>query len=110
MSHKLFICETCQDADGRTPGPQMAQSVRALLNDEAEVVLTPCMNLCDEPVSVALRAPDKMAYLFAGTGLDDVADIAALARLYVAAKAGVIDDARPAGRLRHCLKGRIPAE
>ena len=110
MSHKLFICETCLDADGHTPGPEMAAAVRKALDVEVEVVLTPCLNLCDEPVSVAFRAPGKMAYLFAGTGPDDVSDIAAMARLFVEAKDGVVEDARSAGRLRFCLKGRIPAQ
>lgn len=88
----------------------MALAVRDALDVKVEVVLTPCMNLCDEPVSLALRAPGKMAYLFSGTGPDDVKDIAALAKLFVEAEGGVIEDARPAGRLRFCLKGRIPAE
>ena len=110
MSHKLFICETCVDADGHTHGHQMAAAVRDALDVDVEVLLTPCMNLCEEPVSLAFRAPGKMAYLFAGTGPDDVADIAAMARLFVEPIDGVIEDARPAGRLRFCLKGRIPAE
>ncbi|SHI47733.1 Predicted metal-binding protein [Shimia gijangensis] len=110
MSHKLFICETCLDAQGQTPGPDMADAVRAALQVDIEVMLTPCMNLCEEPVSLAFRAPGKMAYLFSGTNPKDVNDITAMARLFVEAEGGVIDDARPAGRLRFCLKGRIPAE
>ncbi|WP_127114928.1 DUF1636 family protein [Shimia sediminis] len=109
MTHKLFICETCLDAAGETPGPALAMAVRARVAADVEVVLTPCMNLCDEPVSLALRAPGKMAYLFAGVEAGDVGDIAALAELYVNAAGGVIEDARPAGRLRFCLKGRVPA-
>ena len=69
-----------------------------------------CLNMCDEPLALALRAPCKVAYLFAGLQPDtDLDDTLALIRLYVTAKDGVIADARPAGRLRFCLKGRIPA-
>lgn len=110
MVHKLFICETCQDAAGGTPGSALADDVRQRVGKDVEVVLTPCMNMCDEPVSLALRAPGKMAYLFSGVESGDAADIAALADLYVGAEGGVIEDARPAGRLRFCLKGRVPSE
>lgn len=109
MTHKLFICETCQDAAGEKPGLALADAVRASGIDGVDVVLTPCMNMCDEPVSMALRAPDKNAYLFAGVEAADAADVVALAGLYTASKDGVIEDARPAGRLRFCLKGRVPA-
>lgn len=109
MPQKLFICETCTTADGQTPGADLARSVSQALEVETEVVLVECLNICDEPVSLALRAPGKMAYLFSGVEAGDAVDIAALARLYAEAPDGVIEDARPAGRLRFCLKGRVPA-
>ena len=108
MTHRLFICETCLDEAGATPGPDLAEAVRGKVAEDVEVVLTPCMNICDEPVSLALRAPGKMAYLFAGVKAGDEADIVALTELYRAAEDGIIEDARPAGRLRFCLKGRVP--
>lgn len=115
MTHKLFICETCLGADGQKSGADIADAVVRLLNDrggcnDVDVIKTPCLNICDEPVSLALRAQGKMAYLFSGIEREDVHDIAVLVDLYVQAKGGVIEDARPAGRLRFCLKGRIPAE
>lgn len=113
MRHSLFICETCQDRDGHQPGPEMVRAVRAALDADVaaalDVVAGPCMNMCDAPVSLALRAPGKVAYLFSRVEPGDVADIAALARLFVEAADGVIEDARPAGRLRFCLTGRVPA-
>lgn len=113
MRHTVFICQSCQVKDGSTPGPDMVAAVRQALDDdmaiEVDVVAGPCMNMCDTPVSLALRAPGKVAYLFSKVEPGDVADIAALARLFVAAKDGVIEDARPAGRLRFCLTGRLPA-
>ena len=109
MTDRIYICETCQDETGKTLGPALAEFVRAARVEGIEVVLSPCLNLCDEPVSLALRAPNKMAYLFSGIVESDARDVVALARLYAEARGGVIEDARPAGRLRYCLKGRIPA-
>ncbi|WP_372884904.1 DUF1636 family protein [Shimia sp.] len=109
MRHTVFICQTCQDRDGHRPGPEMVEALRAALEVEADVVAGPCMNMCDAPVSLALRAPGKVAYLFSRIEAGDVADIAALTRLFVEAEGGVIEDARPAGRLRFCLTGRVPA-
>ena len=46
---------------------------------------------------------------FGGVGPADAAALATFARLYAGAPAGMIADARPQGRLRFCLIGRIPA-
>jgi predicted metal-binding protein len=35
--------------------------------------------------------------------------VLAFCHAYLAAKDGWIEDARPLGRLRHCLRARIPA-
>lgn len=114
MSHKLFICETCMTKDQAVPGPDLIAVLQARVADlpalaELTVVGTACLNICDEPVSMALRAPNKMAYLFSDIHPGDLDDILALAGLYLNAPGGVIEDARPAGRLRFCLKGRVPA-
>ena len=68
-----------------------------------------CMNQCDTPVSLALRGEERDVYLFAGVDpARDVEDALALAQLYRDAPGGTITDARPAGRLRFCLTGRVP--
>ncbi|WJS85171.1 hypothetical protein [Paracoccus sp. TOH] len=61
------------------------------------------------PLLMALQAPGRGAYLFHGLRPEDVSDIAATIRAYLAAPNGWIGDARPCGRLRFCLKLRIPA-
>ncbi|MDK8873640.1 DUF1636 family protein [Paracoccus sp. SSJ] len=60
------------------------------------------------PVLMALQAPGRGAYLFHDLHPGDAADIAATIRAYLAAPDGWIMDARPCGRLRFCLKLRIP--
>ncbi len=69
-----------------------------------------CMLTCGSPVAVSLTCPGKMSYLFADVQAEhDLDNLLALVRLYVANPGGIINDARPIGRLRHCLKGRLPA-
>ena len=105
---RVIVCETCA-AQGETPiGAEFAGRLKDLVPDNVDVETTACMNLCEQPMALALRAEGCDAYLFSGIGADDIEDASALARLYSEAPGGVIADARPAGRLRHCLVGRIP--
>lgn len=68
------------------------------------------MNGCARPVSLALQSPERATYFFGGVDLEaDVADIVATLRAYLDAPKGWIEDARPCGRLRFCLVGRVPA-
>ncbi|MEH6359593.1 MAG: DUF1636 domain-containing protein, partial [Amylibacter sp.] len=70
-----------------------------------------CMSACAKPMAISFRAQGKAAYMFSGVDpAKDQQDILAFAKLYIAAKDGWIEDARPCGRLRHCLLGRIPAD
>ncbi|PSL17815.1 DUF1636 family protein [Shimia abyssi] len=110
MNHIIFVCDTCC-ANGEKPGGEgFAAALREAAPDDVEVRSVSCLNMCDEPLALALRASDKVAYLFAGVNPEtDVADALELIRLYRTAPGGVIEDARSVGRLRFCLKGRIPA-
>lgn len=107
--HRVIVCTTCA-APGEEPrGASLADAVRARLGDGFVVEPHACLSMCAEPQAVAFRAPGKAAYLFAGLEEADTDDIAAFARLWADAPDGWIEDARAAGRLRFCLKGRIPA-
>ena len=81
----------------RTLGPDIALRRAALRARDAR------------PVLMALQAPGRGAYLFHDLSPADAGDVAATIRAYLAAPDGWIMDARPCGRLRHCLKLRIPA-
>lgn len=102
MADEVIICRTCAEgAEG------FAEALQARV--AAEVRLVDCLNVCDAPVAMALKGAKKDAYLFAGVDTArDLDDAVALVGLFANA-APSIEDARPAGRLRHCLKGRIPA-
>lgn len=107
--HRIVVCSTCE----RAGATGFAARLRAALTGHRpafEVHEHACMSNCARPLSVAFAAPDKATYLFGDIDPDtDLADTLAFARLYADAADGWIEDARPAGRLRFCLIGRVPA-
>lgn len=96
---RFIVCTGC------TGGADLARA----LQGRVAVETTECMNVCDTPISLAVRAEGKAAYLFTGVDPDTPEDIEAFAKLYAEAPDGQIMDARSAGNLRFCLVGRIPA-
>ena len=105
MGHEIVICESCRDGDAA-----LGAALIAALAVPAGFALrrVACMTICAEPVSLAFRAPGKATYLFAGVRAGDCDDIHGFAALYARAPDGWVEDARAAGRLRQCLKGRVP--
>lgn len=112
--HKIFICRSCADDDAAPAGPDLAARLRARLSTSAEfgmieVVDSRCMLSCGKPIAVSLTCPGKMSYLFADVdAATDLGNLVTLIRLYRDSPGGAINDARPVGRLRHCLLGRLP--
>ncbi len=102
---RVIICASC----GQGQGAAFAARLGARIPGQVEVRTVDCLNVCDRPVALALRGRGKDVYLFSGVDPEsDLDDAVALARLYQEAPTGVIEDARPAGRLRYCLVGRVP--
>lgn len=105
MTAVLRLCRTCEGPDWDALRAEIAAAGLAV-----RIAPQDCMNGCGAPVSMALQAPGRATYFFAGVDPEaDRADIIGTLRAYLAAPAGWIEDARPCGRLRHCLKGRVPA-
>ena len=102
MTKRVTICETCVGS-----GTALAAALRDL--DGWDVVMHPCFSVCDEPVAMAVQGEGSATYVFAGLTDGDADDVRAFVALYDAAPAGWIADARSAGRLRFCLKSRVPA-
>lgn len=96
---RFIVCTGCSG------GADLAKA----LAGRVAVETTDCMNVCDKPISLAVRAHGKAAYLFTGVDPDAPEDIEAFAKLYADSEDGQIMDARSAGNLRFCLVGRIPA-
>ncbi|PLS21780.1 hypothetical protein C0U40_09840 [Amylibacter cionae] len=116
VRHRVIVCSTCRNkGDEDFRGPDLAEALQdsfaadPVLQDFS-VETHECLSSCARPQSLSFRAEGKAAYLFAGVDpVADRSDIAAFARLYAQSGDGWIEDARPAGRLRFCLVGRIPA-
>jgi len=96
---RFIVCTGCSG------GTDLA----AALEGRVAVETTPCMNVCDTPISLAVRAEGKAAYLFTGVDPDTPEEVEAFAALYAQSPDGQIMDMRPTGDLRFCLVGRIPA-
>lgn len=112
---RIVVCATCDPEAGGEGAERFLSSLRETLDrdglgDVVELAPVECMSACAEPVALALQGEGRASYLFSGVApIEDVADIVATCRAYLAAPEGWIVDARPCGRLRLCLKGRIPA-
>ncbi len=107
--HRIVVCSTCEGVDGKG----FADRLRSAVADRAmnfDVRTHDCLSNCARPLSLAFAAPGKATYLFGDVDPQrDLADTLAFAEMYAASQDGWIEDARPAGRLRSCLIGRVPA-
>ncbi|MEQ9488632.1 MAG: DUF1636 domain-containing protein [Alphaproteobacteria bacterium] len=111
----LLVCESCQRPDGAPSPRQDADALEAVLqrhglSEAISVRLSDCMGGCENPVSIGLQGYGMASYVFSGVDpAADSEDIAATCRLFLDSESGWIDDARPCGRLRTCLRARLPA-
>lgn len=112
--NRVLICNTCKrPADAALLADDIASLREALkaagLADQFEVAEVGCFGGCSDPSGIAFQGPGRASYVFSGTELaSDQADILAFCQAYLTAQDGWIEDARPLGRLRHCLRARIP--
>lgn len=105
----LHLCQTCEPEQA-SAALQALQDAVDLAELSAEVRPQSCMNACSVPVSLSLQGEGRATYFFTGVQPEtDTADIVNTVRLYLESPGGWIEDARPCGRLRLCLSGRVPA-
>ncbi len=105
----LHLCATC-NVDGFATAREGLKTALDAADLPADVRNQSCMNACAEPVSLALQSQGRATYFFAGLDpVADRADIVATVSAYVDSPGGWIEDATACGRLRHCLRGRVPA-
>lgn len=107
----LVICETCRPDRIDQAEERLSRAlVEAGLAERVALLRQACLNCCADPSALALQAPGRATYVFAGVDLEsDLADIIATLRLYLESPRGWIEDARACGRLRLCLKARVMA-
>ncbi|MFZ5964701.1 DUF1636 family protein [Thalassococcus sp. BH17M4-6] len=105
----LRLCESCQP-DRSAVAPLQVAIDAAGLDVPVRVVAQTCMNGCARPVSLAIQGRGRATCFFNGVDpVKDRDDIVATLRCYLQSPKGWIEDARPCGRLRLCLVGRVPA-
>ncbi|MHA7775549.1 DUF1636 family protein [Roseibium sp. M-1] len=112
--NRIVVCRTCRTSEPEGGG-DMLEVLKAALQEaglagDLSVATVDCMGACEEPVSVAFQGEGRATFLFSGVSFPvDIDDIIATGRVFLDAEDGWIEDARPCGRLRFCLRARIPA-
>lgn len=108
----LRLCTTCSGTRDRSAERLAIEAAlqEAGLRELVELSEHACFSACAQPVSISLQGEGRASYVFAGLSLiEDAKDIAATCQTYLDSTGGWIEDARPCGRLRLCLRARIPA-
>lgn len=108
----LRLCTTCSGERNRPAERTALETALNAAGLQDRVVLSEheCFSACAQPVSISLQREGMASYVFAGLSLvEDAKDVAATCQTYLESPGGWIEDARPCGRLRLCLRARIPA-
>lgn len=109
---RLLICSTCTGMRNRLAEEQALRSAlqQAELTRQVRLEFGGCVNACPEPVAIGLQGKGRASYVFSGIDLvQDADDIAATCQVYIGAAKGWIVDAHACGRLRDCLRARLPS-
>lgn len=109
-SVELLLCTTCRGALSVAARDSLRSELEARWAGLVRLRDHACMNGCATPTSMALQGTGRATYFF--TDVDPIADqddMLATVQTYLDSLDGWIEDARSCGRLRFCLKGRVPA-
>ena len=107
---RLLVCTTCEGGSEERVEVLRSGLRQFGVSSFAEVVGVECLGACADPVSIGMQGAGRASYVFGGIRLEeDAKDIAATLQVYHDADKGWIEDARGCGRLRNCLRARIPA-
>lgn len=105
-----MLCSTCDGADATDVAAVGAELENQGLSLQVQVATVACMGACHDPISLGLQGAGRASYVFSGVNpQQDAADIVRTCQTYLDSPAGWIEDARPCGRLRDCLRARLPA-
>lgn len=111
LKARILICSTCDGERSRAAEADEVREAlaRAGLADRITFEFGGCIGACVEPIAIGLQGEGLATYVFSGLNLrEDADDIAATCQAYLAARKGWILDAHPCGRLRDCLRARLP--
>ena len=105
MGDRITVCASCREGEGEALAGRLREGLPGV-----EVRLVECLNACGAPLALAVTGEGKASYLFGGMEPEAQAEeVVAFMALYREAPAGEVADARGIGRLRLCLRGRLPA-
>ncbi|MDE4305818.1 DUF1636 family protein [Phaeobacter gallaeciensis] len=109
---RVLICSTCTGHRNRE-GEERALRIaleKANISEIVQLDFGGCMNACSAPIALGLQGEGRASYVFAGIDpIQDANDVAATCLSYISARKGWIVDATSCGRLRFCLRARLPA-
>lgn len=109
---RILVCSTCiGDRDRGSEGKALYQAIKSEgLDKTVRLEFGGCLNACDEPVAMGLQGSGRASYVFSGIDpVKDAEDIARTCKKYLELRKGWIIDAQDCGRLRYCLRARLPA-
>ena len=107
---KLLLCATFSTANYNRDQRAVIAALGAADLAGIEVASVECLGGCEEPASVGLQGQEMATYVFSGVDVaTDVDDIVETCRAYMDAPKGWIENATSCGRLRFCLRARVPA-
>lgn len=109
---RILICSSCSGERDLQADLQAVESAlkTAGLSNCVDVSDHACFSSCEEPTVMTMQGAKRASYVFSGVDpVGDANDIAATCKTYLSSPGGWIEDARPCGRLRLCLRARIPA-
>ena len=108
---RLLLCATCDGADPDADQNAVTDALaREGLAGRVRIEMVECMGACEVPGALGFQGAGRAAYVFAGVRMvDDAQDIARTCRAWLDAPDGWIEDAHACGRLRDCLRARLPA-
>ena len=107
----LRICTTCE-GDHFVGGKRAIETALGErgLRENVKIKRVACLGACETPRALAMQADGRASYVFSDLDLAKNADdIAATCETYLTVPKGWIEDAHACGRLRYCLRARIPA-
>lgn len=107
----MTLCGTCLPEAGDAFAAELRGALDgAGLAHRVEIRMQDCLNVCGQPLGLALQGPGRATYIFAGVLLpQDLGDLISTIEAYLEAESGWIEDARACGQLRFCLRARVRA-
>lgn len=109
----LQVCVLCGEAAGGEPsaGRRLYEALLAATSGLPDIDIAPvdCFAVCDRPVTLAFRAPDRWSYIIGGADPKrDLDDILAAAKAVAASPHGVPAMADRPPFFRKGVIGRMP--